>query len=130
MKTISKNKVILSLALLSAVVLPSFAKDALPQSYLDGCGERIKKAWFPPAGSEKSKGVVTYTLRRDGTVSGVRVTESLHNADADKSMVLAVKNTVPFPKTNLSRPCAMRVIFDVTHNAPGQPCKVELVKVE
>jgi len=112
-----------SLSALSSIANEPSQPDQL--KYLSQCAASVKRAWFPPAGSESEKGILTFILMGDGNVKDLKVAKSMHNKNADRSMLLSVKNSMPFPKPPQSCAKRLRLIFDVPNNPPGQPCTLK-----
>jgi TonB family protein len=59
---------------------------------------RIKRAWFPPKGSESKRVVVSYNTHKNGEVSEIKIEQSSGVQEADDAAVKAVHNASPLRK--------------------------------
>lgn len=72
--------------------------------YMDDVQRRMKKAWFPPRGSESRKVVVGCKIAPDGTVTNILVAQSSGDNAADQAGLQAVQNAAPMCPLPLGAP--------------------------
>lgn len=59
--------------------------------------ERVRKAWNFSGGSADLTATVTFSIGADGSLTGVKVTQSSRDAAYDDSVVRAIRKAAPFP---------------------------------
>lgn len=64
--------------------------------YLLDLNRRIKRAWFPPRGSEARNAKAIFKVHRSGDMTNLRLTLSTGMAEADQALLKAVENASPF----------------------------------
>ncbi|HEY9786406.1 MAG TPA: energy transducer TonB [Candidatus Obscuribacterales bacterium] len=87
--------------------------------YLEEMEKKIKKAWFPPRGSESKKIVVKFKLNKQGEASSVRLGGSSGIAMADEAAVQAVKNASPFGTLPKGADDPVEIKFTFDYNVTG-----------
>jgi TonB family protein len=74
--------------------------DALPDidfgPYIGELQRRIKRNWVPPADNRDKRIVAVFTIRRDGSLVGVRLKQGSGIAVADQAAVQAIQVSSPF----------------------------------
>lgn len=88
-------------------------------SYLAEMEKKIKKAWFPPRGSESKKIIVKFKLNRQGEVQTVRLGSSSGVAMADEAATTAVKNAGPFGTLPKGSDDIVDIRFTFDYNVQG-----------
>jgi Ca-activated chloride channel family protein len=64
--------------------------------YMADLQRRVKRAWFPPQGNESKKVAVVFKVKRDGSISNLRLDRTSGLAAADQAALKAVENAAPF----------------------------------
>jgi TonB family protein len=64
--------------------------------YMDAVQKRIKKKWFPPKGEESKRLVVTFNIRKNGQMTGMKLKKSSGVSIADDAAMQAVQDAAPF----------------------------------
>jgi len=65
--------------------------------YYRAVQERIKQAWVFSGGSPDLTTTVSFAIARDGTLTGVKLSESSRDGAFDDSVIRAIKRAAPFP---------------------------------
>jgi len=67
--------------------------------YVDSIGKHIKNHWaFPDTGEENLLTIVSFKIRRDGSIEHIKMEESSGNAFFDRSALKAISKAVPLPR--------------------------------
>jgi TonB family protein len=64
--------------------------------YMADLQRRIKRAWFPPKGSESKRVIVVFKVHKGGELSNLRLDKSSAVAVADQAGLEAVQRASPF----------------------------------
>lgn len=68
------------------------------KEYVSSVSELLNDNWQPPATGRKTQAVVIVTIGSDGSLYGYRFAKSSGDEATDRSIISALKQTVPFPK--------------------------------
>jgi TonB family protein len=74
-------------------------------SYLKELHRRIKHAWTPPAGEERSAEIL-FRIRKNGTLASIKLVTSSGDSDADGSAMRAIAACSPFKSLPTDYPAA------------------------
>jgi TonB family protein len=74
-------------------------------SYLKELHRRIKRAWTPPAGEERSAEIL-FRIRKNGTLASIKLVTSSGDSDADGSAMHAIAACSPFKSLPVDYPAA------------------------
>ncbi len=67
------------------------------KDYVALLGEQLNKNWLPPSSGRKTEAIIIVTIGPDGSLLRYRFAKSSGDELTDRSIVSAVKQTVPFP---------------------------------
>jgi TonB family protein len=73
--------------------------------YLKELHRRIKHAWTPPAGEERSAEIL-FRIRKNGTLASIKLVASSGDSDADASAMRAIAACSPFKSLPTDYPAA------------------------
>jgi TonB family protein len=85
--------------------------------YLADLQRRIKRAWFPPRGSESKQVVLVFSLYGDGKIFPPRVEKSSGDAAADAAALKALENAAPFKPLPEGSPDELDIEFTFDYGA-------------
>lgn len=97
--------------------------------YMADLQRRIKRAWFPPKGSESKRVMVVFKVHRNGTMSDLRLTKGSGDKAADQAAKKAVENAAPFRPLPKGAPPDVDIQFTFDYNV-FKKGKKELKKQE
>lgn len=101
----------------AATVAPAIAAaDVDFGPYMADMQRRVKRAWFPPKGNESKRVVMLWKIKKDGTVTDVKVDKSSGVKPADEAAVTAVKNASPFRPLPTGSPDVVDIQFTFDYN--------------
>lgn len=119
-----KVLLLVSLALTAPFAVPAIAQsesDEKPAGiqapkldytpYLKTIQPSVKRAWFPPLGTQTMMVLTTFRIHRDGEMSHLQVEHSSGKTKVDTAAVIAVENAAPFPHLPEGSPESIRVRF-------------------
>ncbi len=86
------------------------------QPFMNEVQVRIKRAWFPPRGSEAHHAKVAFKVTKDGYASDISFIEHASTAAADDAALKALRNATPFPKLPDGAPDKVDVEFSFDYN--------------
>jgi TonB family protein len=84
--------------------------------YMADLQKRIKRAWFPPKGSETVRVTVQFKLFSGGTIGPVKVVRSGNLPLVDAAALQAVKNAEPFQHLPDGSPDCVEIQFTFDYN--------------
>lgn len=87
--------------------------------YMADLQRRIKRAWFPPKGTESRRVVVVFKIHRGGELSHLRLDRSSGVAIADQAALKAVENAAPFRPLPAGAPEDVDIQFTFDYNVFG-----------
>ena len=89
--------------------------------YMSELQRRIKKAWFPPKGNETKRVVVSFHVKKNGTLRGndVKIERSSGVNIADEAAEDAVINAAPFPPLPAGAGDEIDIKFTFDYNVFG-----------
>lgn len=95
---------------------PPAGKDADFTKYMLDLQRRIKRAWFPPAHSERNRVKVMFKIHENGEMGNLRITESSGIAIVDQAALTAVRNASPFQHLPENAPENVDIEFTFDYN--------------
>lgn len=97
---------------------PSVAaqKDVDFGPYMADLQRRIKRAWFPPRGTESRRVMVQFKIHSGGELSDLRIEKSSGIALADQAALQAVQNAAPFRQLPDGAPSVVDIQFTFDYN--------------
>src|SRR5262249_7067169 len=87
--------------------------------YMADLQRRIKRAWFPPKGTESRRVMVVFKVHRGGELSHLRLERSAGIAIADQAALKAVENAAPFRPLPAGAPDDVDIQFTFDYNVFG-----------
>jgi TonB family protein len=95
--------------------------------YMPDLQRRIKRAWFPPKGSESKRVVVQFKVHADGAVENLKIDQSSGSLACDHAALQAVKDAAPLRQLPQGAPENVDIqftfdynVFNGGHNRPGR----------
>jgi len=82
---------------------------------------RIKRAWFPPKGSEAAQTTLKFKILQDGSMSSLQLVTSSGSRFADQSIQKAVENAAPFRPLPNGATSDIDVVLYSGRNSPVNP---------
>ena len=68
------------------------------KDFVSTVGESLNSNWQPPVSGKNTQAIVIISIGGDGSLSEYRFAKSSGDEMTDRSIVSAIKQTVPFPK--------------------------------
>ena len=93
---------------------------ALPDAdfgpYMARVQEIIKGLWVPPKDQQSKRIVVIFTINKNGTVTGVKISESNASPAANDAAIDAVHRASPLPQLPVGSPASVDIEFTFDYN--------------
>ena len=93
--------------------------------YISDLQRRLRRRWFPPAGSEGKMAALQFFVHSSGTVSDIKIEKSAGSGDYDAAMRKTIENAAPFRRIACECPLHFKCTF--TGSKQSVP-EVELVR--
>lgn len=84
--------------------------------YMAKLQRQIKRAWFPPRGTESKRVVVVFKLSSEGKASDIRISQSAGSKVADDAAINAVEKAAPFDSLPAGAPSTVDIQFTYDYN--------------
>ncbi len=97
----------------------TLSKEIVHKLYMADLCKRIKRAWFPPKGTESKKVRLVFIVSRDGSLSNLKLQQSCGLAIVDNAAMKAVENAAPFRPLPPGAPETINVAFAFDYTCDG-----------